>query len=61
MENKSSVEFIGRTGLLFTNEDGERFCVYCKTISSEYYEKILYAQDIKPIGCDREINDNEKK
>jgi hypothetical protein len=61
MENKCSVEFIGRTGLLFTNENGERFCVYCRTLPEGKFDKVLYSKDIRPIDCDRELTDNERE
>jgi hypothetical protein len=61
MEDRNSVKFIGKIGLLYTNEDGETFCVYTKTLSSGQYEKVLYAKDIRKIGCERELNDNEKE
>ena len=59
MEDKNLVRFLGRRGLLFTDENGVTFCVYSKALSSK--DMVLYTKDIRPIGSDRELNDNDKE
>jgi len=61
MEDKNSVKFIGRRGLIFTDEDGIRFCVHIKTLSSGEYDMVLYSKDIRPLDIDRKLNDNERE
>ena len=60
MGDKSSVKFIGNSGLLFTDEDGVTFFVYTETTSLENYDRILYSKDINP-NCNQELTDNDKK
>ena len=59
MENKNSVKFIGRRGLIFTDEDGVRYCVYIKTLSSGEYDMALYSKDIRPLDIERKLNKTE--
>ena len=61
MEDKNSVKFIGRRGLVFTDEDGVRYCVYIKTLSSGEYDMVLYSKDIRPLDIERKLNDNERE
>ena len=61
MEDKNSVKFIGRSGLLYTNENGETFCVYSETLPLEKSTMILYSNEIKPLDCNRELSDNDRE
>ena len=61
MEDKNLVKFIGSSGLLYTDESGETFCVYTETLPSEKSAMVLYSNEIKPLGCDRELADNERE
>ena len=49
MEDKNSIKFIGRRGLVFTDENGVRYCVYIKTLSSGEYDMALYSKDIRAL------------
>jgi len=61
MEDKNSVKFIGSSGLLYTNENGETFCVYTETLPLEKSAMVLYSKEIKPLGCNRELTDNDRE
>ena len=61
MEDKNSVKFIGRSGLLYTNENSETFCVYTETLPMRQLDMVLYSKEIKPLGCNRELSDNDRE
>ena len=61
MEDKNSVKFIGRSGLLYTNENGETFCVYTETLPMRQFDMVLYPREIKPLGCNRELSVNDRE
>jgi len=60
MEDKNSVKFIGRSGLLYTDENSETFCVYTETLPSEKSTMVLYSNEIKSLGG-RELTDNDRE
>ena len=47
--------------MLYTNEYGETFCVYSETLPLEKSTMILYSNEIKPLGCNRELSDNDRE
>jgi hypothetical protein len=59
--DKNSVKFVGREGLLYTDENGETFCVYTEMVPLKKSEMVLFANEIKPIGCNRELSNNERE
>ena len=61
MEDKNSVKFIGRSGLLYTDENGKTFCVYTETLPMRQFDMVLYSREIKPLGCNRELSDNDRE
>jgi hypothetical protein len=61
MNNRNSVNFVGHSGLLFTDENGETFCVYTETLRTGKSDMVLYSNDIKPLGCNRELTDNDRE
>ena len=60
MDGKSSVKFVGNSGLTYTDEDGVEYFVLIRTISSENYDRILYSKDLKS-RCRKELSDSDRK
>jgi hypothetical protein len=60
MNDKSSVKFVGNSGLTFIDEDGVEYFVLIRTTSSENYDRILYSKDLKS-KCRKELTDSDRE
>jgi hypothetical protein len=61
MSNKCSIYFTGRAGLLFTDENGERYRIDTEMLASKKYDMVIYQKDIEPIDRDLKLNDKDKE
>ena len=61
MEDKNSVKFAGSSGLLYTDDDGETFCVYTETLPRGMYDMVLYANEIKALGSNRDLTKKDRE
>ena len=61
MSEENSVKFIGNSGLLYTDENSETFCVYTETLPYKKSCMVMYAKDIMPLYSNRELTENERE
>jgi len=61
MEDKNSVKFIGRSGLLYTDEDGKTFCVYTETLPFGKSGMVLHSKEIKQLSSNSDLTENDRE
>jgi len=59
MDDKNSVKFVGHSGLIFTDENGEAYCIYSKTLPLG--NMVLHSKEIKPLNGNRELSDEDRE
>ncbi|KGN78163.1 hypothetical protein HW49_09180 [Porphyromonadaceae bacterium COT-184 OH4590] len=60
-KNKSTIQFTGRAGLLYTDESGNIFKVNTEMLASKDYDMVIYVEDIVNINKNINLTMAEKK
>jgi len=61
MNKKNSIQFTGRAGLLFTDENGMTYRVSSEILASKKYDMVIFTKDIEPIDSNHKFEDKDKE
>ena len=58
--NKCTIHFTGRAGILFTDENGIQYDIDTEMLASKKYDIALSKRSIKPVAENLKLSDNDK-
>ena len=61
MNKKNSIQFTGRAGLLFTDENGMTYSVNSEMLASKQYDMVIFTKDIEPKDSNHKLEDKDKE
>jgi len=61
MNKKNSIQFTGRAGLLFTDENGMTYRVNSEILASKQYDMVIFTKDIEPKDSNHKLEDKDKE
>ena len=61
MNKKNSIQFTGRAGLLFTDENGMTYRVNSEILASKQYDMAIFTKDMEPKDTNNKLEDKGKE